>query len=64
MTLLSTATRAKFNARLPIEGILFVNKVFLPALKDKGVSDDTLRQIMVDNPRRYLKAPRAPRRRG
>ena len=54
MTLLPTATQAKFNARLPIEGILFVNKVFLPALKDKGVSDDTLRQIMVDNPRRYF----------
>ena len=28
--------------------------VFVPKLKDAGASDEVLRQIMVDNPRRFL----------
>jgi phosphotriesterase-related protein len=37
--------------------------VFLPKLKAAGATDEVLRHIMVDNPRRFLAfAPRRPRR--
>jgi phosphotriesterase-related protein len=39
--------------------------VFLPKLKAAGAADDTLRRIMVDNPRRFLAfVPKRPRKRG
>ena len=35
-------------------GFAYVSNYILPALKAKGVSDETIRKIMVDNPRRVL----------
>ena len=37
--------------------------VFVPKLKAAGASDEVLRQIMVDNPRRFLAfVPKRPRK--
>jgi phosphotriesterase-related protein len=43
-------------------GFAYVSTMVMPALKAKGVSDETIRTIMVDNPRRVLTfvAPRPP----
>lgn len=35
-------------------GYTYISNVILPGLKAKGISDETLRRIMVDNPRRAL----------
>jgi len=35
-------------------GYTYISNVILPGLKAKGISDETLRKIMVDNPRRVL----------
>ena len=36
------------------DGYNFITRNVLPRLKDMGVSDDTINQIMVENPRRFL----------
>ena len=36
------------------DGYHFIQRKFLPELKQLGVSEDTLTQIMVENPRRFL----------
>lgn len=35
-------------------GYTYISNVILPGLKAKGISDETIRRIMVDNPRRML----------
>jgi len=35
-------------------GYTYISNVILPGLKAKGISDETIRRIMVDNPRRAL----------
>jgi phosphotriesterase-related protein len=35
-------------------GYTYISDVILPGLKAKGISDETIRKIMVDNPRRML----------
>jgi phosphotriesterase-related protein len=35
-------------------GYTYISTVILPGLKAKGVSDDNIRKILVDNPRRVL----------
>ena len=42
--------RIKYNP----DGYNFITRNVLPRLKDMGVSDDTINQIMVENPRRFL----------
>ncbi len=43
-------------------GFVFISNMVVPALKAKGVSDETIKTIMVDNPRRVLTfvAPQVP----
>ncbi len=42
--------RIKYNP----DGYNFITRNVLPRLKDMGVSDDTINQVMVENPRRFL----------
>ena len=43
-------------------GYTYISNIILPGLKAKGISDEAIRKIMVDNPRRVLTfvAPQAP----
>lgn len=43
-------------------GFAYISTMVVPALKRIGVSDDTIRRILVDNPRRALTfvAPQPP----
>lgn len=43
-------------------GYTYINDIIIPGLKAKGVTDETIRTIMFDNPRRVLPfvAPQAP----
>ena len=36
------------------DGILFIQRRFLPALRERGVSEEVCRQLTVDNPRRFF----------
>ncbi len=36
------------------DGYNFITRKVLPRLKEQGVSDDTIDQIMVKNPRRFF----------
>jgi len=53
MTLVSTADQASRNARNP-DGIRFVRRQVLPRLKEMGVSEQAIRVMSVENPRRFL----------
>jgi phosphotriesterase-related protein len=49
----TTQMQQHHKSRIP-DGILFLSRKFLPALRQKGVDDKTIQQIMVDNPRRFF----------
>jgi phosphotriesterase-related protein len=53
MTLVSTADQASRNARNP-DGIRFVRRQVVPRLKEMGVSEQAIRVMTVENPRRFL----------
>ena len=36
------------------DGIQFIHKRYIPALQANGITDETVQQIMVENPRRYF----------
>jgi phosphotriesterase-related protein len=42
--------RIKYNP----DGYNFITRNVLPRLRDQGVSDETINQIMVENPRRFF----------
>lgn len=50
------------DATLNVGGYAYIANYVVPALKAKGVSDETIRKITVDNPRRVLTfvAPQPP----
>ncbi len=48
-----TARRQTFQASNP-DNILFITRKFLPALREKGVADEAIRTMTVDNPRRFF----------
>jgi phosphotriesterase-related protein len=41
-------------AALPDWNYLHIHRNILPALRERGVTDDQIRQLLVDNPRRYF----------
>jgi phosphotriesterase-related protein len=53
MTLVSTADQAARSARNP-DGIRFVRRQVVPSLKEMGVSEQAIRVMTVENPRRFL----------
>lgn len=53
MTLVSAEDLASREARNP-DGIRFVRRAVIPRLKEMGVSEDALRTMAVENPRRFL----------
>ncbi len=44
---------AKFRERIP-GGILFINQTFIPMLKERGLSESSIEQIMIGNPRKFF----------
>jgi phosphotriesterase-related protein len=50
----STSTRREALAAATPDGIMFINRVFIPALIERGVSEATTHQLMIDNPRRLF----------
>jgi phosphotriesterase-related protein len=48
-----TARRQAFQAANP-DNILFITRKFLPALREKRVTDEVIRTMTVDNPRRFF----------
>lgn len=50
---LSTEDQARHLASNPL-GISFIARVVLPALRERGVTDEAIRQITVANPARWL----------
>lgn len=51
---ISTAEMQRHHKERIPDGILFLTRKFLPALRERGVPQTTLTRIMVDNPRRFF----------
>ena len=45
---------------LPDWNYLHIHRKILPALRERGVTDDQIRQLLVDNPRRYFETSGDP----
>ena len=46
---------AAFRERIP-GGILFINQTFIPMLKERGLTDANIEQIMIGNPRKFFES--------
>jgi phosphotriesterase-related protein len=53
---ISAPERQKRNRAANPDIALFITRKFLPALQSRGVSETTIKKIMIDNPRRFFEA--------